>query len=673
MARPAFSCLWLGLLVVLLSSCVSAPPPAGRVAPVFRSETATQPLEKMAQQGRYLDAALAYSRLANDAEPPLRDEYSLRAAELLKEGNYIPQSFQLLNEIQAQDQGPEFLIRRALLTADIALARQLPDEALTVLDGIGPQLAEDEHDFRRRYHRLRASAFEQQENPLENARERVLLEPLLDKPEAVQENQTAILAALQQLSPQALTELPLADELSGWLELALIGRGGDDSTTSSALIDQWREVYPSHPASDETIAALLASRPHALRTPEHIALILPLGAQNRFARAAEAVRNGFLAAYYLSTESLSTESLAAESAKTGSAQTDEPPPTGADGLTEIQPDIADTTSPHIIPTLRIYDEGRSTEEFAATYQHAIDEGADLVVGPLGKNAVDQLAKQASLATPVLALNYSDVKNDNPPRDLFQLGLSPEQEARAVADRAWLDGYGRAAVITPATAWGDRVAKAFNERWLQLNGHVVDVQHYNPKENDYSKPIRRLLNVDESQARRNSVRRMTGEKVEFIPRRRQDIDFIFMVAYARQARLIRPQLRFHHAPNIPVYTTSHAFSGHIDAQMDRDMDGVIFAGMPWTLAPSAADQRLKTDIGKAWPASAQRYTRLHALGVDAYQLIDQLNELRRDRTRHYAGASGQLSLDMANQLQRQLLWARFERGIPQQMDLPDATD
>lgn len=644
LARPAFFGLWLGLLVVLLSSCVSGPPPAGRAAPVIRSDTATQALEKMAQQGRYLDAALAYSRLANETGPPLRDEYTLRAAELLKAGNYIPQSFQLLNEIQAAGQSPEFFVRRALLTADIALTRQLPNEALAVLDGIGPQLAEDELDFRRRYHQLRARAFEQQGNPLENARERMSLEPLLDNPEAVQQNQTAILAALQQLSPQALTGLPFPNELSGWLELALIGRGGDDSATSSALINQWREYYPSHPASDETIAALLASRPQALRAPQHIALILPLGAQNRFARAAEAVRNGFLAAYYSQTQ-------------------DRPPET-------LQPE---DTGTRIIPSLHIYDEGRTPEEFTAAYQHAVDAGADLVVGPLGKNAVDQLARQPSLVTPVLALNYSDVKNDNPPRNLFQFGLSPEQEARAVAERAWLNGHQRAAVITPATPWGDRVAKAFNERWLQLDGHVVEVQHYDPKQSDYSKPIRRLLNVDESQARRNSVQRMIGEKVEFIPRRRQDIDCIFMVAYARQARLIRPQLRFHHAPKIPVYTTSHAFSGHIDAQMDRDMDGVIFAGMPWTLAPTAEDQRLKTDISKAWPAAAQHYTRLHALGVDAYQLIDQLNGLRRDRAQQFAGASGQLSLDMANQLQRQLLWARFERGVPRQMDMADAAD
>lgn len=273
---------------------------------------------------------------------------------------------------------------------------------------------------------------------------------------------------------------------------------------------------------------------------------------------------------------------------------------------------------------------------------------------------------------MLALNYSDIGDHAPPRNLFQLGLSPEQEARAAADRAFADGHIRGVVITPSTAWGDRVAKAFNERWLKLGGHVVEVQHYDPKQNDYSKAIRRLLNVDESQARRNAVRRMIGEKVEFIPRRRQDIDFIFMVAYARQARLIRPQLRFHHAPNVPVYTTSHAFSGAIDAQMDRDMDGVLFAGMPWTLAPSMRDQHLKDDLASAWPKASQRYTRLHALGVDAYQLIDQLNALRREPGRQFAGASGLLSLDMANRLQRQLLWARFERGIPRLLDSPDAT-
>jgi outer membrane PBP1 activator LpoA protein len=194
--------------------------------------------------------------------------------------------------------------------------------------------------------------------------------------------------------------------------------------------------------------------------------------------------------------------------------------------------------------------------------------------------------------------------------------------------------------------------------------VVEKQTYDAKKSDYSLPIRRLLNVDESESRQKSLRRTLGSKIEFIPRRRQDIDFIFMAASSRQARLIPPQLRFHHAPKIPVYTTSHSYGGTVDPDMDRDMDGVQFSDMPWTLKQATPDNHLKADIRGNWPDMEKRYSRLYAMGIDAYYIIGQLNSLRRNRSSYYQGETGDLSLDINNRLQRRLTWARFERGIPQ---------
>ena len=56
----------------------------------------------------------------------------------------------------------------------------------------------------------------------------------------------------------------------------------------------------------------------------------------------------------------------------------------------------------------------------------------------------------------------------------------------------------------------------------------------------------------------------------------------------------------------------------------------------------------------------------SLGVDAYRVIGELNGLRRDRSEFYAGETGDLYLDMNNRLQRRLLWAQFERGVPQRL-------
>ncbi len=632
--------LLLGLLVLLLAGCVAAPPP-GSQGEAEATASGTAELEQMAADGRFLDAALAYSKLAAEAPSPQREHYTLRTAELLMLGNYVPQAYQMLNEVDASQLDPSLQLRHALLSADIALARQRPDEAQGALDRAETLLAEVEETGPQtllRLHQLRAGAFAQQGNHLEAARERVILEPLLSDPEAVLANQEAILTELQQLTPEALAALQTAgppDVLSGWLELARLGRSMADSQQGGADLVNWRERYPNHPARDEIIASILLSRPRVLPLPKRIALILPLN--NRFAKAAAAVRDGFLAAYYAQPENSPT----------------------APGL---------DAPASVVPSINVYDAGDDPALIDLVYEQAVDDGAEFVVGPLSKQAVNQLAGHESLPVPVLALNYSErhaEARDRPlPDNFFQLGLSPEQEAQQVAEHAWLDGYSRSAIITPSSAWGTRVARAFSERWLQFGGHVVEKQTYDAKKSDYSLPIRRLLNVDESEQRHRNLRRLLGVKLEFTPRRRQDIDFIFMAAGSRQARLIRPQLRFHHAPKVPVYATSHSFSGHIDADMDRDMDGVTFADMPWTLDTDSGTHSLKAEIEQLWPAASKRYTRLYALGVDAYRVIGELNSLRRNRAEYYAGETGDLYLDVHNRLQRRLRWARFERGVPQ---------
>jgi len=113
----------------------------------------------------------------------------------------------------------------------------------------------------------------------------------------------------------------------------------------------------------------------------------------------------------------------------------------------------------------------------------------------------------------------------------------------------------------------------------------------------------------------------------------------------------------------VYATSHSYSGHIDADMDRDMDGVMFSDMPWTLNTEQSAHSLKAEIEDIWPNASKRSSRLFALGVDAYRVIGELNTLRRNRAEFYSGETGDLYLDVHNRLQRRLLWAKFERGVP----------
>ena len=195
------------------------------------------------------------------------------------------------------------------------------------------------------------------------------------------------------------------------------------------------------------------------------------------------------------------------------------------------------------------------------------------------------------AVPTLALNLAPAGEGLTANDfLYQFALSPEEEAEQVAERAWFDGHGRVAILAPQTAWGVRVADAFGVAWEQLGGRVVENQAYRTEDDeegqppDLSVPVELLLNLDESEQRVQTLRKVLRRRVHFEPRPRDDIDFVFMAGFPREARQLRPQFRFHNAAGVPIYSTSHVFTGSPDAAADGDIDGITFGDMPWVLEP-----------------------------------------------------------------------------------------
>ncbi len=101
-------------------------------------------------------------------------------------------------------------------------------------------------------------------------------------------------------------------------------------------------------------------------------------------------------------------------------------------------------------------------------------------------------------------------------------------------------------------------------------------------NDFSEKISQLLAVDASDERKKALRALTGEAIEFESRRRQDVDFIFLSALSQAGRQIKPTLAFYYASDLPVYATSHIYSGEPAKTRDQDLNGISFTSMPWTL-------------------------------------------------------------------------------------------
>ena len=168
-------------------------------------------------------------------------------------------------------------------------------------------------------------------------------------------------------------------------------------------------------------------------------------------------------------------------------------------------------------------------------------------------------------------------------------------------------------------------------------------------------------------------RWLGRKLEFEPRRRADIDAVFLAAHPVQAQGMRPQLQFHHAADLPIYTTSHAWQGTLTASQIEDMRGIRLADIPWMVAddPGAAGSR--EVVARYLPKSASGYARLYAMGMDALRLVPHLKRLQSTRYESLDGSTGNLYMDERNHIHRQLVWLILDQepqilGFTPRLDL-----
>ena len=110
----------------------------------------------------------------------------------------------------------------------------------------------------------------------------------------------------------------------------------------------------------------------------------------------------------------------------------------------------------------------------------------------------------------------------------------------------------------------------------------------------------------------------------------------------------------------MLSTSQIFSGDIDANRDGDLTGIKYNDIPWNLTDATNKTALYTSINVNHQDSIQK---LVALGIDAYQLHRQLDNMRLDPTHSINGKTGALTLADGNRIRRRLEWAEYQEGIP----------
>lgn len=177
-------------------------------------------------------------------------------------------------------------------------------------------------------------------------------------------------------------------------------------------------------ATDAAPASAVKAMPASTVQPTpHIALLLPLKSV-AFERAAEAVRQGFLAAASSQSRTL---------------------------------------------PVRVYECADESTEIVALYQQAVAGGARAVAGPLTRNGVAVLAGYPGITVPTLALNLAEGKGTD---RLYFFGLTAEMEARQIAQLAASAGLHSASIVNSGTPLSRRLAQAFAEEWKIRGGSIA---------------------------------------------------------------------------------------------------------------------------------------------------------------------------------------------------------
>jgi uncharacterized protein len=613
-------------VVALAAGCQTTRAPSSPTAQASFAQA-----EHLMRDRQFANAAHIYEDLAQRADPETRDPLLLRAAHAWLRADDLPRGQSLLQQVGDKVPVSDAVLKNITL-AEVALLDRRPDGALNALDRIQqPYSRESAPEILE----LRARAQFAAGRPAGGVMTALDRERLLTDADEIARNRRLIWDGIQRCAAAGVDmQAPAGASraVTGWLDLGraavLLARS---PLTSQKAMDEWRAKYPEHPANEFLTQTVLPQIQAETNYPNDVALLLPLSGRGQ--ADGMAVRDGFIAALLQ------------------------------------QP-------PERRPVLRVYDSANGGPTNA--YAKAVSDGAKFVVGPLTKPEVAALVAAQQISVPTLVLNELPDQSLTTP-NLFRFWLDPTEEARQVAARAVAEGHLHGVALLPNDEWGQRVRKAFEEELGARGGTLVAVQLYDPaghntpsdpKAIDFSKPVAASLLVDESQMRLDSLQRTIGTKLQFEPRARGDIDFVFLAAQPQNGRLIRPHLRLRLPEDVPVYTTSHIYEPSPNA--NKELDGIVFPDMPWMIAPDDVSNQLRATLQKYWPARARERPRLYAFGFDAYRLIPRLQSSDRSASNVTIGLTGRLDLESNGRVRRDLDWARIVGGQPQAAAIVVAT-
>ena len=596
------------LVTGLVVGCASAPP----TSQVLSASSSNQ------QPGEIVIRSVAEGlRLANAASEPTASKILARTARLALERGDLTTSNRLAETLTTDGLSKQEISLLMLTKAQLAFNVGNTEAALRLLTSESFNLLDLNQAMQIEGSLLLADTYLATNRFYASARERVLIHHLLEG-SAQKANTNAIFETLLNLPTPILTayaKKSISNEVRGWLSLSAMSKQFQNRPSQQLrALGNWKKLWIGHPAAENLPDSLTFLDSVVAEQPKVLGILLPQ--TGPLAAAGNAITKGIMAAHY-----------------------------DANSATEI----------------RVFD-SQSITDLLAFIQKEAANGVDLFIGPLEKDKVAALA-EARLSVPVLALNRLALPDDARINgNLFQFGLAPEDEAIQIARRARKDQHRRVLLIAPSDNWGDRSVEAYQSATEGFDTKTIIARY--DDDVTYAQFVRQILEVDESQARSDELRRMIGRGFEFTPRRRQDLSMIALLSNGDDARQLSPALAFYYADDLPIFATSQVNDVNATRINNLDLNGVQFLDIPWKLLPR---DDLGDRIVNAWPAASGSLGPLFAMGMDSYNLLPRLKQMREFPSTRFYGTTGTLRIEQ-QVLRRDLTWATMEDGSVQVAEL-----
>jgi outer membrane PBP1 activator LpoA protein len=266
----------------------------------------------------------------------------------------------------------------------------------------------------------------------------------------------------------------------------------------------------------------------------------------------------------------------------------------------------------------------------AAYGRAVAEGADYVIGPLGRDEVGALFR-TQLTVPVLALNRG---NTAPPTGSTSFSLAPEDDGVAAAEFLLSRNLRHALVLRDASL--GRAVSAFQEQFQRRGGTVAQILDVGDKPGDMTAILQAAAQTPDG------------------------VDAIFLALKPAQAIAIAPQLAAAGLAAKPRVSTSQLASAD-DGPIDRALDGIAFPSEAWGTRSVSGLPSPET-AAKILPSARGGAARLFAFGHDAWLLTAYLERLATRADGSVQGATGMLRLDGFGNVVRTPAWSTFSGGV-----------